>query len=424
MTQFKDKSPAAAATARRWGCSPTRSCRRPTSCSTSADQVPVGEDQRQHLELTRDLAQRFNSRFGDTFVVPEPLHPQGDREDLRPADRRQADEQEHRRQRRASGCSTTRRSIEKKIKSAVTDTGREIRFDPVGKPGVSNLLAILSAFGGEPVPTTSSERFAGARLRRPEEGGRRGRARLRRAVPGAGARLPRRPGRARRACSPAAPSGPARSPAATLADGLRPGRASCPAAAAVTARERRAPIGVAIADPGAATAASCSGSASRSATRWRASIPTHITLLPPHRGRRRRPRPRSRSTCARSPSPSSRSRSTCAAPGPSTRCRRSSSCRWCSGISDCERVEVAGALRSAGARARVPLPPARHGRPRPARRRARSGPSTRWPTTTCASRSGASASTSTARTGCGGRSATSRSGSTLPGPQQRVADRG
>ena len=73
MTQFKDKSakqrrgPASAS-----GLFTYPVLRRPTSCSTDADQVPVGEDQRQHLELTRDLAQRFNSRFGTTFVVPEP----------------------------------------------------------------------------------------------------------------------------------------------------------------------------------------------------------------------------------------------------------------------------------------------------------------------------------------------------------------
>ena len=96
-------------------------------------------------------------------------HRQGDREDLRPADRRQADEQEHRRQRLSSGCSTTPKVIEKKIKSAVTDTGREVRFDPAAKPGVSNLLAILSSFTGD-AGRRPRAALRGQRLRRPEEG--------------------------------------------------------------------------------------------------------------------------------------------------------------------------------------------------------------------------------------------------------------
>ena len=73
MTQFKDQGALRQQTSSASGCSPTRSCRPPTSCSTRPSQVPVGEDQRQHLELTRDLAQRFNTRFGETFVVPEPF---------------------------------------------------------------------------------------------------------------------------------------------------------------------------------------------------------------------------------------------------------------------------------------------------------------------------------------------------------------
>ena len=65
MTQFKEKG-----RRHRSGCSPTRSCRRPTSSCTRPTRCPIGEDQRQHLELTRDLAQRFNARYGETFVVP------------------------------------------------------------------------------------------------------------------------------------------------------------------------------------------------------------------------------------------------------------------------------------------------------------------------------------------------------------------
>jgi tryptophanyl-tRNA synthetase len=112
--------------------------------------VPVGEDQRQHLELSRDLAQRFNSRFGDTFVVPEPhiLKQTAKIYDLqRPSDKMSGS---------VGGpgiiwLNDDPLVIEKRIKSAVTDTGREVRFDPEGKPGVSNLLAILSSFTGDPV---------------------------------------------------------------------------------------------------------------------------------------------------------------------------------------------------------------------------------------------------------------------------------
>jgi tryptophanyl-tRNA synthetase len=114
------------------------------------EQVPVGEDQRQHLELSRDLAQRFNSRFGDTFVVPEPhiLKATAKIYDL------QIVEKQMSKSIGGSGCIwllDPPKTIEKKIKSAVTDTGREVRFDPAEKPGVSNLLAILSSFTGDSV---------------------------------------------------------------------------------------------------------------------------------------------------------------------------------------------------------------------------------------------------------------------------------
>jgi tryptophanyl-tRNA synthetase len=114
------------------------------------ERVPVGEDQRQHLELSRDLAQRFNSRFGETFVVPEPhiLAQTAKIYDL------QIVEKQMSKSIGGSGCIwllDPPKTIEKKIKSAVTDTGREVRFDPVGKPGVSNLLAILSSFTGDSV---------------------------------------------------------------------------------------------------------------------------------------------------------------------------------------------------------------------------------------------------------------------------------
>jgi tryptophanyl-tRNA synthetase len=115
-----------------------------------ARQVPVGEDQRQHLELTRDLAQRFNSRFGDTFVVPEPfiLKETGKIYDLQIVDKQMS------KSIGGAGCLWLLDDPAvnaKKVKRAVTDTETEVRFDPQRKPGVSNLLAILAALSGRPV---------------------------------------------------------------------------------------------------------------------------------------------------------------------------------------------------------------------------------------------------------------------------------
>jgi tryptophanyl-tRNA synthetase len=113
-----------------------------------ADAVPVGEDQRQHLELTRDLAQRFNTQFGRTFTVPAPYIM---RETAKITDLQDPTAK------MSKSSSSPAGIIEilddpaksaKKIRSAVTDTGREIVFDAVGKPGVSNLLTIYSTLSG------------------------------------------------------------------------------------------------------------------------------------------------------------------------------------------------------------------------------------------------------------------------------------
>ena len=124
------------------------------------ERVPVGEDQRQHLELSRDLAARFNNRFGETLVLPEPhiLAGVGKVYDLQLVEKQMS---------KSIGGSGVvwmlddPKVIEKKIKSAVTDTEREIRYDPATKPGVSNLLMILSAFGGSTLPELE-EQYAGA----------------------------------------------------------------------------------------------------------------------------------------------------------------------------------------------------------------------------------------------------------------------
>jgi tryptophanyl-tRNA synthetase len=112
--------------------------------------VPVGEDQRQHLELTRDLAQRFNSRYGHTFTVPAPyVQRAAERiKDLADPDAKMSTSR--------GGPGTLwvvdePKALTKKIKSAVTDTGREVVYDVAAKPGISNLLTILSVATGKGV---------------------------------------------------------------------------------------------------------------------------------------------------------------------------------------------------------------------------------------------------------------------------------
>ena len=124
-----------------------------------ANYVPVGEDQRQHVELTRNLAQRFNSRYGDTFVLPDAYITKEAAKilDLQDPTAKMSKSLPD------AGTINLRDEpsvLAKKIKRAVTDTGTDIRYDPVEKPGVSNLLVILSAVGGTPVPQLEDE-FAG-----------------------------------------------------------------------------------------------------------------------------------------------------------------------------------------------------------------------------------------------------------------------
>jgi tryptophanyl-tRNA synthetase len=121
------------------------------------DEVPVGDDQRQHVELTRDIALRFNHRFGDTFVVPVATFP--------PSGARVMDLQEPTKKMSASSSSEQGRIllldppsvVTKRIKSAVTDSDAEIRYDPETKPGVSNLLDILAAASGRKVSDWEAE---------------------------------------------------------------------------------------------------------------------------------------------------------------------------------------------------------------------------------------------------------------------------
>jgi tryptophanyl-tRNA synthetase len=159
MTQFKDKSARAGEGGANVGLFTYPILQAADILLYRPALVPVGEDQRQHLELSRDLAQRFNSRYREVFVVPEPhiLRETAKIYDLQVVDKQMS------KSIGGSGCVwllDEPKVLEKKIRSAVTDTGREVRFDPVGKPGVSNLLGILSAMTGEPV-TALEDRFRG-----------------------------------------------------------------------------------------------------------------------------------------------------------------------------------------------------------------------------------------------------------------------
>lgn len=149
MTQFKDKSSREGTERATVGLFTYPILQAADILIYQANGVPVGEDQRQHLELTRDLAQRFNSRFGPTFVVPEPLIVKDTAKILDLTDPTSKMSKSL-----PSGClfllDDPKISV-KKIKSAVTDSEREIRFDPVHKPGVSNLLSLIAAFTGRPV---------------------------------------------------------------------------------------------------------------------------------------------------------------------------------------------------------------------------------------------------------------------------------
>ncbi|WP_433214582.1 tryptophan--tRNA ligase [Dactylosporangium sp. CS-047395] len=151
MTQFKDKSGKQGADRTSVGLFTYPILQAADILLYQADAVPVGEDQRQHLELTRDLAQRFNTTFGPTFNLPAPfiLKDTAKITDLQDPTAKMS-----------KSASTANGLIEllddparsaKKIRSAVTDTGREIIFDPVNKAGVSNLLTIYAALSGRTI---------------------------------------------------------------------------------------------------------------------------------------------------------------------------------------------------------------------------------------------------------------------------------
>jgi len=121
------------------------------------DKVPVGEDQRQHLELARDVAGRFNSRYGTTFVVPEAVLPRAGARimDLQNPSNKMSKSSES--PQGTVGMLDDPSVIEKKFKRAVTDNDGEVRYDPETKPGVSNLLSILAAATDRPIADVAGE---------------------------------------------------------------------------------------------------------------------------------------------------------------------------------------------------------------------------------------------------------------------------
>lgn len=160
MTQFKDKSQKGGVEVSSVGLFTYPILQAADILLYRPKSVPVGEDQRQHLELTRDLAMRFNSRFGKTFEVPEAhiLKETAKIFDLQdPTAKMSKSTQDPK---GLINLMDEPAQITKKIKSAVTDTDGEIRFDREAKPGVSNLLGIFAAVTGKSMESIETE-FAG-----------------------------------------------------------------------------------------------------------------------------------------------------------------------------------------------------------------------------------------------------------------------
>ena len=160
MTQFKDKSSKQGTDATTVGLFAYPTLMAADILLYNAETVPVGEDQRQHIELTRDLAARFNSRFGETFVIPEPQ--------IQKTTAKVYDLQEPT-NKMSKSASVDKGVIwmldepsksAKKIKSATTDSDGDVRYDVAGKPGISNLLTIYSVLAERSIDSLETE-YAG-----------------------------------------------------------------------------------------------------------------------------------------------------------------------------------------------------------------------------------------------------------------------
>lgn len=160
MIQFKDKSAKRGADGTNVGLFTYPVLQAADILLYDARAVPVGEDQRQHIELTRDLANRFNTRFGETFVAPEAII---QKETAKVYDLQEPGN-------KMSKSATLDKGVlwlleepaatAKKIKSATTDSEGSVRYDSTGKPGISNLLTIHSSLSGTPIAAIEDE-FAG-----------------------------------------------------------------------------------------------------------------------------------------------------------------------------------------------------------------------------------------------------------------------
>lgn len=143
MTQFKDKSQKEGADRSTVGLFTYPILQAADILLYQPSRVPVGDDQRQHLELTRDLAQRFNSTYGETFKIPETMTVVGNSRvlDLQDPTAKMSKSSPV----GAVFLMDSNDQITKKIKSAVTDSDREVSFDPIAKPGIANLIGLLAA---------------------------------------------------------------------------------------------------------------------------------------------------------------------------------------------------------------------------------------------------------------------------------------
>ena len=158
MTQFKDKSAKRETDFVAAGLFTYPALQAADILLYDADEVPVGDDQRQHIEITRDIAIRFNSRFGETFVIPEAVTPAAGARvmDLQAPTSKMSKSADS-----DAGCVfllDDPKAIEKKFKRAVTDSESEVRYSVTEKPGVSNLLDILAAAGGG-TPAQLAEKY-------------------------------------------------------------------------------------------------------------------------------------------------------------------------------------------------------------------------------------------------------------------------
>ena len=157
MTQFKDKAAKRESDFVSAGLFTYPALQAADILLYDAEEVPVGDDQRQHIEITRDIAIRFNHRFGDTLVLPKAVHPK--------AGARVMDLQDPTSKMSKSSGSVagvleimdTPEANTKKIKSAATDAGREVKFDEKEKPGISNLLTIHSSLSGRSISELENE---------------------------------------------------------------------------------------------------------------------------------------------------------------------------------------------------------------------------------------------------------------------------